>query len=243
MNKPPPLSIRSFIRHPSTRHSRSRKTNLCPNTTYRLDPGRVNNLLRLTPRPLSHPHRFRSRLHRLHRLLLLLCLGRCLWRVGILRRPPSPLLLSPGFGRLLFLLLRFLFFRWRSSSALRSSPWLFRLLLLLGVFGGFALIGRGFGGSFGFGRRRCGLLLSGIIFFIFGAVGVTTSGLFFDIELGLVLHDVVAGAGEVNCRIIGLSRFLDGVAAFGLDRDFAFGFLFGDFSGWGGAVPVPRGCG
>ena len=46
----------------------------------------------------------------------------------------------------------------------------------------------------------------------------------------------------MNRRVIGLGGFLDGVAAFGLNGDFAFSFLFGDFSGWGGAVPVPGGC-
>lgn len=200
-------------------------------------------LLRLAPSPLPHPHRFRSSLHR---LLLLLRLGRCLRRAGILRRPPPPLLFLLSFSRLLLLrllLLRFLLFLWRSSSrsALGSPPRLLHLLLLLRFFRGFALVAGRFGGSFGFGRRGLGLFLGGLVFFFLGPVGVTGRGLFFDVELGLVLHDVVAGAGEVNRGVIGLSGFFDGVATFGLDGDFAFGLLFGDFSGWGGAVPVPGG--
>ena len=108
-------------------------------------------------------------------------------------------------------------------------------------FGGFALVGGGFGGRLGFGRSRFGLLVGGSIFFCFRAVGVTARGFFLNVELGLVFHDIVARTGEVNGRVIGLGGFLDGVAAFRLDRNLAFVFLLGHFSGWGRAIPVPRG--
>ena len=202
-------------------------------------------LLRLTPRPLPHPNRLRGRLLRLLRLLRLRC---CLGRARILRRSPPPLLFSISFGWFLFLLLwrgfclllfRLFLLLWRSSSALGSSPCLLGILLRLRFFGGFALLGWGFRGGFVFGGRRFRLFLGGVVVFFFVAVCVTARSLFFDAELGLVLHDVVTGAGESDCRVIGLSGFLDGVAALGLDGDFAFCLLFGDFSGWGGAVPVP----
>ena len=210
------------------------------------DPGKMIKLLRLTPRPLPHPNRLRGRLLR---LLLLLRLGCCLGRAGILRRSPPPLLFSVSFGWFLFLLLwcrfclllfRLFRFLWRSSSALGSSPCLLGILLRLNFFGGFALLVWGFRGGFVFGGWRFRLFLGGgVVFFFFVAVRVTARSLFFDVELGLVLHDVVTGAGESDCRVVGLSGFLDGVAALGLDGDFAFCLLFGDFSGWGGAVPVP----
>ena len=202
-------------------------------------------LLGLTPRPLPHPNWLRSRLLRLLRLLRLRC---CLGHAGVLRRSPPPLLFSISFGRFLFLLLwrgfclllfQFFLFLWRSSSALGSSPRLLGILIRLRLFGGFALLVWGFRGGFVFGGRRFRLFLGGVVVFFSGAVCVTARSLFFDVELGLVLHDVVTGAGERDCRVIGLSGFLDGVAALGLDGDFALCLLFGDFSGWGGAVPIP----
>ena len=45
----------------------------------------------------------------------------------------------------------------------------------------------------------------------------------------------------MNGWIVGLCRFLDGVATFGLDADFAFGFLLGDLAAGMGAVPGPGG--
>ena len=106
---------------------------------------------------------------------------------------------------------------------------------MLGFFGGFALIAGGFGG------RGFGFWVGGFFFVVFSAIGITARGLFFHVELGLVLHNIVAGAGEVNGRVIGLGGLLDGVAAFGLDRHFPFVFLLSDFSGWGRAIPIPGG--
>lgn len=212
-----------------------------------LDSSRVNTLLRLTSRSLSHSYRFRCRLRR---LLLLLRFGRCLGRTGIFCRPSPPLLLSLGFSCLLFLLLwrrlfllpfRFLLFFWRGSSGLGSPSRLLRLLLVLGLFGGFALVAGGFGGSLGFGGRGFGCWVGRFFFVVFSAIGVTGRCLFFHIELGLVLHNIVARASKVNGRVIGLGGLLDGVAAFGLDRHFPFVFLLSDFSGWGRAIPVPGG--
>ena len=40
-------------------------------------------------------------------------------------------------------------------------------------------------------------------------------------------------------RIAGLGIFLDGVAALGLDDDFAFRFLLSDLAAGCGAIPVP----
>ena len=204
----------------------------------------------MAPCPLAHPDRFRGRLRG---LLLLFGFGRGLGRAGILGGSASPLLLPVGLGRLLFLLLlllrrrffllrfRFLLLLGRGGGALGSSSRLLRILVLVRFFGGFALVGGGFGGRLRFGRSRFGLLVGGSIFFFFRAVGVAARGFFLDVELGLVLDDIVAGAGEVDGRVIGLGGFLDGVAAFRLDRNLAFVFLFGHFSGWGRAIPVPGG--
>lgn len=187
-------------------------------------------LLLLTPRPLPNPTRRRSR------LFILLRLRTTAATTTTPLRTPTTLLLIPPTSSRSRLLRRRLPGRGRRSllrccglllrrsgiatRTLRSTPcalWLLYALVLIAVGLGvrFALLGAG-------GRV--------VVFFIVVVGGFVLGGLLVDLELGLVLYDVVSWAGHVDGWVAGLGVFFDGVAAFGLDGEVAFSFLFGDFA-------------
>lgn len=82
----------------------------------------------------------------------------------------------------------------------------------------------------------------GVFGFRLGGVGSAAGTLFFDLELGLLLYDIVAFAGEVDGWVGRRAFALDGVPSFGADGDFAIALLLCEFTGWVGAAMLPRDC-
>jgi len=93
--------------------------------------------------------------------------------------------------------------------------------------------------SFGFrGGSSVIVAVGGFVGILVG--GVVGGGFFlFHGEFGLLFHDVIARAGDMDGGIFRVAFAFDGVAAFCLDGDFAFGFLFGDFARGMAAAVVP----
>ena len=179
--------------------------------------------LLLTPRPLPNPRRRRRAL--LIRLLLLRSPARTPLRsaarflLPVRRRSTRR---SSLLGR--------------TRRPLRSAAGFLRVRATISVRGGIGL-------SFlARGRARAGAV--GFVFLLLVAVLRGGAGGFFlvDLQLRRVFHHVVAWAGHVDRRVVGLRGFLDRVAAFGLDGEFAFGFLLRDFAAGLGAVPGPGDC-
>ena len=162
-------------------------------------------------------------------------------------------------GLLLFLGLRG---RGRATLLLRPTPWFLGSIICFLLWG---LLGRRrratsflWSSSPSLGFLRCLFTLRlvfcsalvasfGRVFGLLGLLGLSvgffllrTVGFLLDVELGLLLDYIVARTRDVDGWIFGVAFALDGVAALGLDRDFAIGFLLGDLTRWLTTAVVPR---